>query len=165
MYAVIGAPTPDWLVRRFTPDSIAPPTFVMNVLWPNLDWGYVVLGAVDPAATEAAERELSSGGQCADAYPMRSFRLFLSGGYVARSAQHDQLAIAAVRRDAAGQPTWRIAQWIDLSELKVVERSGSGVILEGVFGQPIDMRLVCVIETRDVAGRLKADSSHAVTAR
>jgi hypothetical protein len=90
---------------------------------------------------------------------VRNFRLFLNGSYVARSSQTDQLAIAVVRRDAAGVPTWRLAQWIDLAKLNVVERNGEGVILEGAFATPVDMRLVCVIEAKDVTGRLRAEST------
>ena len=165
MYGLIGVPSPDWLVRRFTPDSIPAPTFVMNDLWPNLDWAYVVLGAVDPEENAALNLRMSAGDTSADAYPIRSFRLFLSGSYAPRSAQPDQLAIASVRRDAAGQPTWCLGQWIDLANLKVVSRSRSGVILEGAFASAVDMRLVCVIEAKDVAGRLKADPTQALMAK
>jgi hypothetical protein len=159
LYALIGEPTPDWRRRRMTPDLIPAPTFVMNDLWPNLDWAYVVLGAVDSAAPIAQGSESYSGDSSAGPYPVRNFRLFLNGSYVARSSQTDQLAIAVVRRDAAGVPTWRLAQWIDLAKLNVVERNGEGVILEGAFATPVDMRLVCVIEAKDVTGRLRAEST------
>ncbi len=95
----------------------------------------------------------------------RRFRLYLSGSYAGRSAERDQLAIAITRRDAAGMPTWRIAEWIDLASLGRSVCPGGAVILEGEFAQPADIRLACVIEHLDVVGRLQAAASQATAVR
>jgi hypothetical protein len=167
VYALIGDPAPNWLQRRFTPDSIPSPTFVMNDRL-NDDWAYAILGFVTPADRDVADVHLSAEEAGAEAYPIRQFRLFLSGSSVGRFAQPKQLAVAVDCRESTDDPAAKLTQWIDLAELEVVERNDQGVILRGTFAQPVDMRVVRVLEfkdiTRQLADRFEPDRSAPVVA-
>jgi len=184
VYGLIGEPSPGWLARRLRPGSIPPPTFVMTDLRPETDWGYAVLGFVEPADASAspadappaepawptAEAAASpaatvapSGAQAAppgptrNDYRFRRFRLYLSGSYATRARRTEQLAIVALGRSPQGQPMQSIRQWVDLGQLEVRARSRRGVILEGAFAEPAEMALTLVIGRAEVAARLNAE--------